>query len=482
MRPLNIYALTRMNDPQTLGRMEKQLSRRSRMLRIREWELKGLRAFSDKLCALREDAAGLEFYYSFTMPKLGKEFDLLRINEECVINIELKSGDVSDEVIRRQLQQNRYYLTTLGRSMYFYTYVDREDRLLRLSNAGHLLEADWQELSDLLAGQRDCMKGPIEELFREDSYLISPLSDTARFLRRDYFLTFQQRDIRKQILKNIEQNRDEPPMQGFSGAPGTGKTLLLYDLAMELSQNEAVCVLHFGTHARELEVLDERLKRVDFIYCEKGTVPSIPKAYKAILVDEGHRLDRSALDAVLSYAKEWKAPVIFSYDCEDVVALQEREAEGAEILEALPGYVGFRLTNRIRLNSELSSFIRGLLCLRECGRRKDFPSVQLFYAADAGDQERLMTYLRMQGFTYVQSGAGECGGIEAAEAACKEYEKLMMLLDGTFTYDEKGFLRSSEQGRVRNVFSGLSRARKELAVIVRENEVLFSQIMKGLVP
>ncbi len=494
MRPLNIYALTRVKDEQTLGRLEKQLSRRGRMLKIKQWEIEGLRAFSDHLCRVWEDASELDFYFSFTMPKLGKEFDLLRINEDSVINIELKSGNVTDAAIQAQLLQNRYYLATLGKAMHFYTYVDREDRLMRLSNAGRLLEADWQELAGLLKDQTDPYTGAVEELFKEDSYLISPLSDPARFLRKDYFLTSQQRDIRKQILKNIaaasgakaggkasEENRaGTVPLQGFTGLPGTGKTLLLYDLAMELSQYEPVCVLHFGAHATELEELDRRLKRVDFYYCEAEQGLNLRKPYTAILIDEGHRIGQRALDEAPKLSEEWRAPLIVTYDREDELAAQERALGGAGLLEAVPGFIRYRLTNRIRLNNELSSFIRRLLCCSESGRR-DYPSVQAYYANDTAEEEKLLNRLKKAGFTYVRStGCERSEGIEAREAACKEYEKVLMLLDESFYYDEKSFLRSSQEGRVRNVFHGLSRARKEMALVIRDNPSLFSAILRIL--
>ena len=47
-----------------------------------------------------EDVYALRFFYSFQIPRLGKEFDLLQIKEDQIVNIELKSGVVSDEAIR----------------------------------------------------------------------------------------------------------------------------------------------------------------------------------------------------------------------------------------------------------------------------------------------------------------------------------------------------------------------------------------------
>ena len=216
MKAISIYSLTRINDPFQLSRLERQMSGRGGHLKIKAWETEGLRAFCSRPLEVYEDAAGLKFYYSFTMPKLGKEFDLLHINDEYAVNIELKSGNVTDDAIQRQLVQNRYYLSALERNMVFYTYISGADRLVRLSNSGRLIDADFSELADVLRRQGSCAATDIEELFKEERYLISPLTDPARFLRQDYFLTSQQRDIKKQILKHMDV-----PYQGFTGFPGT---------------------------------------------------------------------------------------------------------------------------------------------------------------------------------------------------------------------------------------------------------------------
>ena len=50
-----------------------------------------------------DEVYALRFFYSFQIPRLGKEFDLLQIKDEQIVNIELKSGAVSDETIRKQL-------------------------------------------------------------------------------------------------------------------------------------------------------------------------------------------------------------------------------------------------------------------------------------------------------------------------------------------------------------------------------------------
>ncbi len=490
MRPINIYALTRLSDPQRLERLERQMSGRARFLKIKTWEMEGLKSLCEELRSVMDRATELCFYYSFVMPKLGKEFDLIRIGAGSIVNIELKSGEVSDEVIRKQLLQNRHYLSILKRSMYFYTYVSRDGRLVRLSNAGRLVEAGFEELAMVLGKQEQCYTGDIEALFKEEQYLISPLTDPDRFLRQDYFLTAQQNDIKAQILKRIRRgNGRDPlrPVQGFTGLPGTGKSLLLYDLAMELSHSNKVCILHPGVYTKEIELLSDRLKRIDF-YC--GDIGSAPpkQPYSVILVDEGHRITFGEYNMIRTLAGEWKAPVIFAYDNEEPVAPEERKGDSVKWIEDSPGFVRYRLTNRIRLNNELSAFIHCVMCIKGRNQRREFPNVTLAYARDDKEMGILLKDFINAGYTYIHDPALDTGKdhemdgeIEAAEADCKEFDSIVMFMDKSFYYDDEGCLRSvmheTSDHRVRNLFHGLNRAKQRIAVIIKENTEVFDRIL-----
>ena len=109
MKAISIYALTRNQNMECVQKLERQLSSRDFFLRIKEWELESMKALVKQLELHMEEVYKLRFFYSFQIPKLGKEFDLLQIKDDQIVNIELKSGIVSDEAIRRQLIQNRYY-------------------------------------------------------------------------------------------------------------------------------------------------------------------------------------------------------------------------------------------------------------------------------------------------------------------------------------------------------------------------------------
>lgn len=482
MKPVNIFALTRALKTSQLGRLEKQMSQREHPLRIREWEMDSLRGLIDELRCIMPDICRMNFFFSFQIPKLGKEMDLLRISDETIVNIELKSKEVPEENIRNQLLRNKYYLALLGKDIRSYTYVCETGKLFRLSRSEKLKTAEWSELAEDLKNQTKCFEGNIEELFREDEFLISPLTDPERFLLGDYFLTSQQRDIKDGILKHIRQK--DGLFFGFTGLPGTGKTLLLYDIAMSLTQKAArCCVLHFGSFPPELHHLDERLKRIDFFHMTgESDLPELEN-FNYICVDEGHRITRKIMTELSLWAKENAVPVIFSYDIEDAVAPEERHGLSGNEAILLEGMVSYRMTNRIRMNSELSSFVRSLLCRTE-RHRKDFPSVQVLYSGNKSDTGILLENFKDEGYIFVKKGKLQTlsdmksvsSEMSVADATCREFEKVIMIIDHNYYYDERGYLRSRNRD-VREIYHGLSRAKNKLALIVEDNDAVFESVL-----
>lgn len=499
MKPINIFSLTRIQSLSALQKAERQMSERRYFLKIKQWETDCLRMLTDRLFERMHAISDLYFYYSFQIPKLGKEFDLLCVDENQVINIELKSMEVSDEKIKNQLMQNRQYLALLGKSIRSYTYIASRNRLVRLTNSGRLVESDFESLCDDIRKQENRYTDHLEKLFVEEKYLISPITDPDKFLRREYFLTAQQRDIKNRILRNIREK--QACLQAFTGLPGTGKTLLLYDLAMQLSEKERVCVLHFGSYPEEMLTLNERLKRIDFLSCAKEDLIPRLAHYCAVLVDEGHRIGKEQLQDLLRTAGQLQIPVIFSYDCEDSVSEKERFFSGTERLEKLKGMETYRLTNRIRMNVELSSFIGFVMKPDMRRRRKEYPDVSVAYSNNSSETDAFLKEYKGKGYIFIRSGEtgnsrqDDAGEIDASLATCKEFERVVMRINENFVYDDEGYLtvkrdkntggeyepeREWEDSPVRILFHGLSRAKSGIAIIAENNPEVFDTIMAGL--
>ena len=461
MKSISIYAITRKQNLAQLSRMERQLSKREKPLKMREWELDSLKNLVDQLENRMPDVCGLRFFYSFQIPRLGKEFDLLQIKEDQIVNIELKSGAVSEEAMRRQLLQNRYYLSVLGKPIRSYTYISSQNRLVRLTNHDHLADTDWEQLCSELQNESEDYKGNAEALFQAELFLISPLTEPSRFLKKEYFLTAQQRDIERQILKKIRLERTG--YYWFQGLPGTGKTLLLYDMAMKLSVRQQVCLIHCGEAVEQWKVLHERLRRGKYLADSQITSDLLSGA-SAVLVDEAHLLSQEKLEYLLRYCGN--RPVIFSSDYENMLSPEELDRAAVHALEQISGIQSFRLTNRIRTNAEISSFIQNMMCLPERKKGRHFPHVTVLYANDDREADVLLSDAQHQGYQEILN--------EAEPAICAG--RLAMVLDQRYFYDRQNYLRSEDRS-VRRLFHQLNGAKEELLLVVKQNEPLYAVLL-----
>ena len=332
-----------------------------------------------------------------------------------------------------------------------YTYISSQERLVRLNNHDHIVEADWDQLCLALQRQSKDYEGDIEDLFQAEMYLFSPVTEPERFLNKEYFLTSQQKDIERRILDKIRKVKYG--YFWFCGLPGTGKTLLLYDIAMKLSVHQKVCMIHCGETGKEWKILHDRLLRIAFLSDSQLEECPDLKEYSAILVDEAHLLSVKELHRILELSE--KHPVIFSSDDEDMISDEEMDRTMIREIEHLPDIQSFHLTNRIRTNAELSSFIQNMMHLPEKRMVRYYPHIQVVYAND--DEE--------------------------AGILLKGYQnQLVFIIDERYYYDEKGYLREQRQKQqeptaVRMLFHRLNEAREEFAIIVKGNEAVYEVLL-----
>ncbi len=444
---------------------------------MRKWEWESMRDLTQQLEAHLSGPSGvssLRFFYSFQIPRLGKEFDLLQIKENQILNIELKSGAVSDEAIRRQLLQNRYYLSVLGKPIRSYTYISSQKRLVRLTNHDHLAETDWEKLCEELRNESSDYDGNIEELFRAELYLISPLTEPSRFLKKEYFLTAQQREIERQILKKIRT--EKTGLFWFTGLPGTGKTLLLYDLAMKLSVRQQVCMIHCGDAKAQWNLLHERLQRIEYVtlssICDSGTTQCTYNCnfdfsrFHAIFVDEAHLLPPKILALLLKSCKD--RPIIFSSDCEDMISPEELDRTTLHEMKNLSGIQTYHLTNRIRTNAELSFYIQSMMHLSHRRSSFSYPHISVVYANNEREADCLLADYQTRGYICEK----ETQSPEPERVA----DRIAILIDERYYYDEQGYLRSTDQS-VWNIFCRLNQAKEELAFVVKANEAVYATLL-----
>ena len=135
--------------------------------------------------------------------------------------------------------------------------------------------------------------------------------------------------------------------------------------------------------------------------------------------------------------------------------------------------------------------------------RHDYPSVKVAYAANDEEAADLIAIMEKDGFIYLRDNNIDNGSllgpgadkeksfeIDAVEATCKEFDKVVMLMDSSFCYDEEGNLRNAsalkadaflsgdiDDFKVRKLFHGLSRAKRKVALVIKENESVLDVVL-----
>ena len=156
-RPINLVKLLRGTQNSTEQKKatffvtyEALLSNRDSELKYKEGEVASLVAFACGCLSHGVPESCLDgFAFSYPIPHVPKEMDLLKVGENCVLDIELKSRKVGEEKVKKQLTSNRYYLSFLGRSITCLCYTSEDDSWLRLVDE-EVLPAIWDDAVQFL--------------------------------------------------------------------------------------------------------------------------------------------------------------------------------------------------------------------------------------------------------------------------------------------------------------------------------------------
>lgn len=127
-----------------------------KMKGIKDYELDGIEALVNNMLKTKDDISIVDNYYlGYSIPQIGKEFDLLRFGNDYVINIEIKT-ESTIEKIHKQQEKNKYYLSFLGIDIHIYTYVSKENKLYKLlirNDRNTTREVPFAELCNKLISQ-----------------------------------------------------------------------------------------------------------------------------------------------------------------------------------------------------------------------------------------------------------------------------------------------------------------------------------------
>lgn len=461
---------------------------------IKQSEIHDLESLVNEMTSIRPRDFGRfdQYYVGYTIPQISREFDLLRFGKNDIINIELKRESTEDK-IKRQLVRNKYYLEFLGKTVFNYSYVSCEKQLYRIDSYNSLVQADMNELCQLLADQELEEITDIAKLFDPSNYLVSPFNSTEKFIDDEYFLTNQQEEIKNAVINDLTLK--EILFFSIRGKAGTGKSLLAYDIAkVANSIGFRTLVIHCGN------LNNGHYKLIgDFgweIIPVKHWANYILSDYSLVVIDETQRIIPYQLSQIIKGVKNAKGNCVFAYDNQQTLKLTEANNQIEQQIIGATNPKIFDLTEKIRTNEEIASFIRCIFNKSRPFNTKNKGNIELTYFKNILDARRFLEVRRWQGwklinytpstvqqFTYDEYHVASENSTH--DVVGQEFDKVVAVVDRHFCYVNnalqiKDYAQRPYYSPTKMLFQIMTRTRKKLSVVVIDNPELMERCLSIL--
>lgn len=489
MKAINLAILCLGRNLQNFCEYKNSMAECYKEKRVKKDEIETLMDFVKALSLKGLEMSDLDnFFYGFAIPQISKEFDLLKIYEDGpVVNIELKSREIESERIEYQLKKNRYYLSHLNRKIYTFCYIKHQK--VYLYDGNNLEKVSIDNIVKLIKCSKRCIQNNIEKLFTAKDYLISPINMPVKFLHESYYLTAQQEEIKNKIINGIRSG--EQKIWGICGTAGTGKTLLLYDIARTLGDEMKVCIIHSGILSQGHIELKSRQKKFDIISvrdCNEDVVSN----YECVLIDESQRLYQIDFDCLIKAFKEKGIKCIFSYDFFQVLSYTEQNRNIPEQLKQQEEFVENKLSDKIRTNEEIVSFIKNVIDLKNKPKRYiDYSNIEVLYADNYETAKEIVRhYVNDKNYKFISYTPSRIRSdidqfrdyVNTHHIIGQEFDNVIFSMDRNFRYTAEGRLQGKKHPNPDYIFyklwyQGVSRAREKLCILIIDNEELFEKIL-----
>lgn len=437
------------------------------------------------------------FFVSYTIPQISKEFDLLRFGTDSVVDIELKfelGDDIKTDKISTQMNQNYYYLRFVCSNIQIFTYV-LNDGFYKLDLT--CFQPKKVSPDVVVASIKNCKVDDTvnpDKLFVPSKFLISPFNCTEKFINNEYFLTENQSDVKKKILKELS----DTPFMFFtiSANAGTGKTLLVYDIAKEyMSLDKNVLIIHCGKLNEGHKFLREEYK---WIIQSVRNIPGIADYktignYDLIIVDEAQRISKSQLEAIIINAYENSIPVVFSFDTKQFLKTGETTDIAEHVKKKHPNILlsQNKLTNKIRTNKNMASFIDNLMKIGSNNLNLIYDHISVEYFNTKEEVQEYLIDLRANDWTAITyttsnynpesySYLSDLSDKNAHDVIGQEFSKVVLVMDKNFWYNEQNQLcfKGSYYSAQGMLYQIVTRVIDDLKIVVLDNPELFQKLLE----
>lgn len=431
------------------------------------------------------------YILGYISPSSGirEQFDVLRFSDNCITNIELKSSIPKEGKagIERQLKRHKLYLSVLQNvNISVCCFVASTNEFFGLDSSEDLIDITISEFIEIVT-QTNTGNHGIRDIDLS-SMIVSPYTLPEKFKNHQYFLTDEQYNIRNKILA---PSKDRILLKGGNG---TGKTLVLFDIAKKyINQQKKVLFIFGGPMSTDEYTNISQQTGVDLKPISQISLEEIQKLDKnVIIIDEGHRVYQNKLDAIwgLSGPK-----VIISMDGEQ--ALHQGELT-RNIDENVPNFLSVVLKDKIRYDPSLNSFIKRFLQNKRANVQPyRYEKVNIIYARGINRANDIVHNKYDEGYKIITpteyrikrngrtSRRNEITYSSAVhDVIGREYDKVLFVIDSNYKITDGGlegtyFTEFYPYLQIPEVLEALSRVKKSLVILIVDNPEVY-QYAQGI--
>ncbi|HCX9182609.1 TPA: DUF2075 domain-containing protein, partial [Staphylococcus aureus] len=315
----------------------------------------------------------------------------------------------------------------------------------------------------------------------------------------EYYLSQNQKQIKNEI-KNCTQNKIF-----VRGHAGTGKSLLLFDLAKEFhNQGKKVLLLFCGQLSNKYDLTDKFGFKISEISSYRRCLEDENINNKEldeadiIFIDEAQRIYDKQYRNLLKKFPEKK--IFFAYDPKQILAKSEKYR--FEILlkeynndKHLNKFV--ELKQKIRTNNEMIAFIDRILDLSARGHKNyNYKNINLTYFSTKEDAIEFIRKLEEEHYQcieltqYLTRSTSVLkrkyiynASLDVHKVIGREFEKVVVIIDQHFFYDNEGKLNSDYMEyypylEPEGIYQALTRVKKQLHIVIINNPNVYIEIQK----